>query len=78
MTNYEVKSLFMFCGWWIEKEIKNINKVWSLPFTNLLDSEKFQELMLNIYVFDVENSLCPRWCHIEWMIRRKKKEVLAL
>lgn len=45
----------MWVGKWKEKG--KTNKVSSLPFMNLLDSEKFQELMLNIYVFDIDHDI---------------------
>lgn len=57
MVAYAVESLLVFCGWRNEKERKKFNKVWSLPFMNLLGSEKFQELMLNVYVFDVDHDI---------------------
>lgn len=36
---------------------KQFNKVSSLPSVNLLGSEKFQAMMLNVYVFDVDHDV---------------------
>lgn len=40
-----------------EMKRKEKNKVWSLSSMNLLGSGKFQELMLNTYVFDVDHDI---------------------
>ena len=71
------KDYLHFVGEGLEKKRK-FNKVSSLPSMNLLHSEKFQELMLNIYVFvdvgvDPDIVLCSQQYHTEWRIGRKRE-----
>lgn len=48
---------FTCISWMEEWKGKENNKAWCLPFMNLLGSEKFQELILNIYVFVVDHDI---------------------